>query len=122
MKKAVVIFGIAAVLVAAVCAAGCIASDPLVGEWTTDDSGTLGLDCIYKADGTGSCSVHLAGISASVAVTWEKVSDGQYKVSTNDEVVSALQSVLPGDGIMDVTFSDDRKTAIMEGITFTRKV
>ena len=121
MKKAVVIFGIAAVLIAAVCAAGCVASDPLVGEWTTDTSDKAGIDCTYNADGTGMWNIHLSTISASVDITWTKVSDGKYTISPDSELISALRSVFPGDGTMTVTFSDDKKTAVMSGVKFIRK-
>ena len=121
MKKAVVIFGIAAVLVAAVCAAGCVASDPLVGEWTTDTSDKFGIDCTYNADGTGVWNIHLSSISASVDIAWSKLSDGKYTISTENELISALRSLFPGDGTMTVTFSDDKKTAVMSGVEFIRK-
>lgn len=120
MKKAVVIFGITAVLIAAVCAAGCVASDPLVGKWATD-SEKLGVSCVYNADGTGEWSIHLGSLSASIDIAWSKLSDGKYSISTDNEVVSALQSVFPGDGTMTVTFSEDKKIAVINGIEFVRK-
>ena len=107
MKSKLRILGVialAAVLVTAVAAAGCVGSDPIVGKWGANLSG--GEYYEFNGDGTGACSFEIIpGAPVSFPFTWEKVSDGTYKVSASLE-----QYGLPLSGDTEVHLSADGKT------------
>ncbi len=99
MKKAVIL-GIAAVLAVfvAVCGAGCIGGDPIVGEWE-GANGTIPV--VFNDDGTGSFTITIPFLGAKdYQLTWTKVEgyDNQYTISTTENAIPVGTYIISDDG------------------------
>ena len=98
MKK-ILIISLLVVLLACVGAAGCIGGEAIVGNWLI--SGT-DIPVVFNGDGTGTMTLTTLGITTSVPLNWEKVSEKNYKITgTSADIVAGTY-----------TISDDGKSLI----------
>ena len=87
MKKIILVLAVLSMF-AAVVGAGCIGTDPIVGEWTFSGGAEPLPTIIFNDDGTGTISLHLfGGISINEELTWSKVEgyENQYKITTTEK-------------------------------------
>jgi len=94
MKK-ILIAAVLAVLLVSVGAAGCIGSQPIVGDWLV--SGTE-IPVVFHDDGTGTMTIPLFGIISTVPMTWEKVGEKTYKLTGTSALFNAGTYTLSADG------------------------
>ncbi len=94
MKK-ILIAAVFAVLLVSVDAAGCIGSEPIVGDWFV--YGTE-FPVIFNNDGTGTLTIPLFGIISTVPMTWEKVEENTYKISGTSVLFNVGTYTLSADG------------------------
>ncbi len=94
MKKSL----IAALLIAlfiSVGAAGCIASEPIVGNWYIYGTD---IPVVFYENGTGSLTISLLGINSTVPMTWEKIEEKTYKLTGTSALFNAGTYTLSTDG------------------------
>ncbi len=110
MKK-ILIAAVFAVLFVSVGAAGCIGSEPIVGDWLI--SGTE-IPVVFNDDGTGSLTFSIFGITSTVPLSWEKVEENTYKISGTSELFNA--------GTYKVSADEKALTEVSTGLTvFVKK-
>ncbi len=99
MKKILFAAMICAVL-ALVSVAGCVGSDPIVGNWETKPVLGMYVSVEFVNDGTGSVMLHtdLSPAEATTTFTWEKTADKTYKIMSSDKYFSAGTYTLSSDG------------------------
>lgn len=85
MKK-ILIAALLVVLLVCVGAAGCIGSEPIVGNWVI--SGT-DVPVVFNGDGTGTLTISSFIGNTTVPLTWTKVADKSYKVTGTNAAFSA---------------------------------
>jgi len=94
MKK-ILIAAVLAVLLVSVGAAGCIGSEPIVGDWLV--SGTE-IPVVFNDDGTGTLTISFFGITSSIPLTWEKVDEKTFKITGTSEAFNAGTYTVSDDG------------------------
>ena len=101
MKKIILVLAVLAMF-AAVVGAGCIGTDPIVGEWTFSGGAEPLPTIIFNDDGTGTISLHLfGGISINEELTWSKVEgyENQYKITTTEKTFPLGEYIISEDGM-----------------------
>ncbi len=94
MKK-ILIAALLPVLLVSVGAAGCIGSEPIVGDWFV--SGTE-IPVVFNDNGTGILTFSILGITSAVPMTWEKIEETTYKLTGTSELFNAGTYILSADG------------------------
>ncbi|MDO9523092.1 MAG: hypothetical protein Q7J08_05185 [Methanocorpusculum sp.] len=94
MKK-ILIAAVLAVLLVSVGAAGCIGSEPIVGDWLV--SGTE-IPVVFHDDGTGTLTLYLFGVISTVPLAWEKVEEKTYKITGTSALFNAGTYTVSADG------------------------
>lgn len=86
MKKLGILTLMLLIASAIVFTAGCIGGDPIVGTWQSGSSDTVLYTLILNSDGTGTVqpsSTYLGFEGKLEPLTWKKVSDGTYSISSS---------------------------------------
>ncbi|MDR0981035.1 MAG: hypothetical protein LBL85_04575 [Methanocalculaceae archaeon] len=80
--------------------AGCIGSDPVVGNWQTKPVLGVYVSVEFVNDGTGSIALHtdLSPAEATTAFAWEKTADKTYKITSSDKSIPGGTYTLSDDG------------------------
>lgn len=94
MKK-ILLASVLCILIFSIGAAGCIGSEPIVGDWFV--YGTE-IPVVFNNDGTGTMTISLFGITSTVPMTWEKVDEKTYKLTGTSELFNAGTYKLSDDG------------------------
>lgn len=115
MKKTPVI-ALAVVLACAVLCicAGCVGSDPIVGDWELD-AVIMKIPVSFNADGSGVMEASILGSTLSVDLTWKKNDDGSYSIGVADGKGSSYLS----EG--KYTLSEDKKELLAGGVAVLTK-
>jgi hypothetical protein len=93
MKK-ILIAAVLAVLLVSVGAAGCIGSEPIVGDWFV--SGTE-IPVVFNDNGTGAMTISFFGITSTVPLTWEKIEEKTFTITGTSELFNAGTYTLSAD-------------------------
>lgn len=119
MKKAVLVLGVLAAMIAVIAVAGCVASDPIVGTWESSTGIKIGdadlatTTMTFNSDGNGTYKGSLVGFTTTgdgSKFTWKKTSDGVYSVTDADGKVKEVK----------VWFSEDKKSMKYDSVEFTK--
>ncbi|NLC90737.1 MAG: hypothetical protein GX679_02925 [Methanocorpusculum parvum] len=94
MKKILIAF-VLCVLLFSIGTAGCIGSEPIVGDWLI--YGTE-IPVVFSNDGTGTITITFFGITSTVPMTWEKTEEKTYKLTGTSELFNAGTYTLSADG------------------------
>lgn len=98
MKKILLAAVLCAVLVL-VSAAGCVSSDPVVGNWETKPILGMYVSVEFVQDGTGSVTIHtdLSPAEGTTMFSWKKTADKTYQVASSDKSFTAGTYTLSND-------------------------
>ena len=93
MKK-ILIAALLVVLLVSVGSAGCIDSEPIVGDWLVYGTD---IPVVFNGDGTGTMTISFFGITSTIPMGWEKVNEKTYKITGTTEAFDAGTYALSSD-------------------------
>ncbi|HJJ51051.1 MAG TPA: hypothetical protein O0X01_05990 [Methanocorpusculum sp.] len=93
MKK-ILIAALLVALLVSVGSAGCIGSEPIVGNWLVYGTD---IPVMFNGDGTGSMTISFFGITSTIPLGWEKVNEKTYKITGTSEAFNAGTYTLSSD-------------------------
>jgi hypothetical protein len=94
MKK-ILIAALLIVLFGSIGVAGCISSEPIVGDWFIYGTD---IPVVFYENGTGNLTFSIFGITSTVPMTWEKIEEKTYKLTGTSELFNAGTYTLSDDG------------------------
>ena len=93
----ILIVSVFCLLLVSIGAAGCIASDPIVGSWYFPGSDST---VVFNNDGTGTMTLTLFDTTSKYPVAWEKEGEKTYKIYPLSEIfgIGASTCIISDDG------------------------